>query len=211
MLWGCEVLALRTEAIRLHQRQEELQQKATGTRPFVYQKTFVRLGSSGDSSDFLFLQFFLLACWPQYHPPSANCVLYRCCQHAMSGNCFRSDLSSLKQALHEEVSGEWRDYQKFSPVDGQKCRCNCVTAFCFHTHGQSDRLAKGNWRLCGHCSQCRCFFVLEAFEGCSQSPLQIVLHRCHLPTSLSTKISMFSHVLFFDLPTCLFSERPLIS
>lgn len=40
------------------------------------------------------------------------------------------------------------------------------------------------------------FFLREAFEGCSQSPGQIVLHRCHLPTSLSTKISMCSHVLF---------------
>lgn len=52
------------------------------------------------------------------------------------------------------------------------------------------------------------FFLREAFEGCSQSPGQIVLHRCHLPTSLSTKISMCSHVLLFDLLTCLFSERP---
>jgi len=61
-----EVLALRTEAIRLHQRQEELQQK-----------------------------------------------------HAMSGNCFRSDLSSLKQALHEE-GFELSSFKEMDPSAGDE-------------------------------------------------------------------------------------------
>lgn len=70
-----------------------------------------------------------------------------------------------------------------------------MTAFCFHTHG-TDYKQREIGDSVFIAPRAGVFFLREAFEGCSQSPGQIVLHRCHLPTSLSTKISMCSHVLF---------------